>query len=438
MLKATAVTITLVVTKLFNLSLKTGTFPQAAKMSFIMPIPKSMDPTSPSNYRPISLLAILSKVLERHVSSLILEELHLRDHPAFHQWGFRTGHSTGSALTTIINDWLRSMDLGKPVCSVFFDVRKAFDSVPHATLVSKLQSRGLNDFLLRWICDYLRGREQRVVLNGVSSRPRSVLSGVPQGSVLGPLLFILYINDLADLQLGSKMVVYADDILLYRSIETNADYNLMQEDVTSIEQWMTDNSLTLNATKCKQMLITRSKTYHHPQLYLSGQPLEQVQSYKYLGVIITSDLSWSVHIQSICLKSRRLVGLLYRQFYDNANSNTLRQFYLSCIRPHLEYACTVWDPHLAKEITLLENVQKFACKICCKSWLMDYDCMLAYLDIPSLQQRRLQLKANLMYQFVHKDSFIPEGLLLSHPPSNYNMRNFSIFHCTLCQNKCLL
>ena len=201
----------------------------------------------------------------------------------------------------------------------------------------------------------------------------------------------------------------------------------MQEDVTSIEQWMTDNSLTLNATKCKQMVITRSKTYHHPQLYLSGQPLEQVQSYKYLGVIITSDLSWSVHIQSICLKSRRLVGLLYRQFYDNANSNTLRQFYLSCIRPHLEYACTVWDPHLAKEITLLENVQKFACKICCKSWLMDYDSMLAYLDIPSLQQRRLQLKANLMYQFVHKDSFIPEGLLLSHPPSNYNMQTISYF-----------
>ena len=149
-------------------------------------------------------------------------------------------------------------------------------------------------------------------------------------SVLGPLLFILYINDLADLQLGSKMFVYADDILLYGSIETNADYNLMQEDVTSIEQRMTDNSLTLNATKCKQMLITRSK-------------------------------KWA---------------------YCTANSMIMRtqtpsQFYLSCIRPHLEYACTVWDPHLAKEITLQENVQKFACKICCKSWLMDYDSMLA-------------------------------------------------------------
>ena len=146
----------------------------------------------------------------------------------------------------------------------------------------------------------------------------------------------------------------------------------MQEDVTSIEQWMTDNSLTLNATKCKQMLITRSKTYHHPQLYLSGQPLEQVQSYKYLGVIITSDLSWSVHIQSICLKSRRLVGLLYRQFYDNANSNTLRQFYLSCIRPHLEYACTVWDPHLAKEICYWKMCKSLLAKYAANhgSWIM--------------------------------------------------------------------
>ena len=378
MLKATAVTITLIVTKLFNLSLKTGTFPKAAKMSVVTPILKSMDPTSPSNYRPISLLAILSnfKVLERHVSSLILEDLHLSDHPSFHQWGFRAGRSTGSALTTIIDDWLRSMDVGKPVCSVFFDVRKAFDSVPHATLVSKLQSRGLNDFLLRWICDYLKGREQRVVLNGVSSRPRPVLSGVPQGSVLGPLLFILYINDLADLKLGSKMVVYADDILLYRSIETNADYNQMQEDVTSVEQWMTENFLTPNAAKCKQnlMLITRSKTHQCPQLldYLAGQLLEQVQSYKYLGVTITFSLSWSDHIQSICLKSRRLVGLLYHQFYSYADSSTLRQFYLSCIRPHLEYACTVWDPHLTKDITLLENVQKFACKYAANlgSWTM--------------------------------------------------------------------
>ena len=175
------------------------------------------------------------------------------------------------------------------------------------------------------------------------------------------------------------------------------------------------------------MVITRSTIHQCPQLYLAGQPLECVQSYKYLGVIITSNLSWSEHIQSICNKSRKLVGLLYRQFYQNADSDILRQFYLSCIRPHLEYACTVWDPYLAKEKALLEAVQKFACKVCCKNWNMDYESMLAHLNIPSLQQRRLQLKANMMHQFVHGISYIPEDILLLHPPSNYDTRNISYF-----------
>ena len=141
---------------------------------------------------------------------------------------------------------------------------------------------------LRWICDYLTGRGQ-CVLNVVTSRPQLVPSGVPQGSVLGPFLFTLYINDLADLQLseGSKLVAYADDLLLYKPVESNADYNRVQEDVTTIDHWMSHNFLTLNATKCKQMVTTRSRTH---QLYLAGQPLECVQSYKYHGVIITSNL----------------------------------------------------------------------------------------------------------------------------------------------------
>ena len=128
---------------------------------------------------------------------------------------------------------------------------------------------------------------------------------------------------------------------------------------------------------------------------------------------------------SLHLSQEMVVLYFWSHFSDSMEASLLRQTFVAL--PHLEYACTVWDPHLAKEITLLENVQKFACKICCKSWLMDYDSMLVYLDIPSLQQRRLQLKANLMYQFVNKDSFIPEGLLLSHPPSNYNMRTISYF-----------
>ena len=143
------------------------------------------------------------------------------------------------------------------------------------------------------------------------------------------------------------------------------------------------------------MLVSRSRIHQYPQLYLADQPLECVQSYKYLGVTITSTLSWSDHIQSICNKSRRLVGLLYRHIYPNADTDTLCQFYLSCIRPHLKYACSVWDPYLTKERSLLEDVQKFACKVCCINWHMDYDSMLTYLNIPLLQQRRLAVDQTL-------------------------------------------
>ena len=121
------------------------------------------------------------------------------------------------------------------------------------------------------------------------------------------------------------------------------------------------------------------------------------------------------------------MDLLYRQFYLNADSDTLRQFYLLCIKPHLEYACTVWDTYQAKEKTLLEAVQKFACKVCCKNWNVDNENMLGHLNIPTLQQKRLQLKASMMYQFVHGDSYIPEDVLLLHPPSNHDTRNFSYF-----------
>ena len=137
------------------------------------------------------------------------------------------------------------MELGKSVCSVFFDVQKALDSVPHSILVNKLQSHGLNVFYLRWICDYRSGREQCAVLNGVNSRPQPVPSGVPQGSVLGPFLFTLYINYLADLQLteDSKLVAHADDLLLYKPVENDADYNRVQEDVTTIDHWMSQTFL---------------------------------------------------------------------------------------------------------------------------------------------------------------------------------------------------
>ena len=219
MLKFPAESIARSICKLFNLSTKLGKMPSAWKVSHVVPIPKSSAVHYPKNYRPTSLLSILSKVLERHIYSLIachLEQFHPLSNT---RWGFRAGHSTVIALLSTIHQWLQLLESGKEICAVFLDYKKVFDSVPHELLVSRLQNLGLHCNLLSWITDYLTQRKQ-VVVDGTSSSQVLVSSGVPQGSVLGPLLFSIYIDDITRITLSprSNIVLYADDVLLYRII----------------------------------------------------------------------------------------------------------------------------------------------------------------------------------------------------------------------------
>ena len=318
MLKATAHSIFESVTYLFNKSIELGEIPQEWKISAVNPIPKSKEKDKASNYRPISLLNILSKLMERYVYKLLLKHLDNVAPLAAQQWGFRPGRSTVSALLDATHEWLQETDNGKEACAIFLDLRKAFDSVPHRSLLDKLKSTGLNEHLLKWLFSYLYGREQYVVLNGERSSTRPVLSGVPQGSVLGPLLFLIYINDatLESLHINSKVILYADDILLHRIITCPSDFTALQADINTLSKWVSVNNLTLNAAKCKYMIISRLRrnSIPAPPITLNGQPLEKVSSYRYLGVTISNDLSWNTHIDEISKKARKIVGLLYRQF----------------------------------------------------------------------------------------------------------------------------
>ena len=280
MLKNTAASFAPSINSLFNLSIRLGKVPDQWKHSMIVPIPKPTKSADPGNYRPISLICILCKLLEKHMCNLMHDHLSNSHLLSNSQWGFRPGRSTVTALLSVTHEWLSALERGKEVCAVFFDYRKAFDSVPHKPLLEKLENLHLGEVILRWVTDYLTNRFQNVVINDESSQSAPVTSGEPQGSVLGPLLFLIYINDLSEIPLGNgaSTSLYTDDVLLYRVINTSDDFVALQEDIDKIGSWSNTNFLTLNRAKCKYMTISRRKAPSVPQtpLLLGGCSLERI------------------------------------------------------------------------------------------------------------------------------------------------------------------
>ena len=271
--------------------------------------------------------------------------------------------------------------------------------------MEKMRKIGLHDHLLSWLHSYLSNRSQVVAVDGESSDELSVLSGVPQGSVLGPLLFLVYINDVtSQISAGSNIVLFADDIALYRVITSPVDYMQLQSDIDSIANWTEVYHLTLHSGKCCAMLFTRKHaTSYHP-LMLKDIQLNYVDQYKYLGLIFCPSFSWSNHIGLIVNKVRRLTGLLYRRFYKHSNSRTLLKLYGSFIRPHLEYASVVWSPYLTKDnVSMIEKAHYFALKVCLKDWSLNYEEALDLAHIPPLIARRDHAALCYMYNIVHNN-----------------------------------
>ena len=288
---------------------------------------------------------------------------HLDQHNilANNQHGFRTKRSTETQLLTTIDDLAQSLDNKGHMDVLILDFTKAFDTVAHKRLLRKLEHYGVVGNTHRWITKWLTQRTQTVVVDGESSTAIKVGSGVPQGTVLGPLMFLLYINDIGDEVHDSKLRLFADDCLLYREIRTRNDEEGLQQDLDKLTNWAKKWQMSFNAKKCFQLKITNKKSPINTEYKMSGHVIERINHHPYLGVELAEKLSWGEHINIITQKANRSLNFIRRNL-GRCSSKTKEMAYKSLVQPHLQYACAAWDPHQAQHIQKIEKIQSRAAR----------------------------------------------------------------------------
>ena len=372
--------------KLFCMSLSSGTLPKSWKSATVTPIHKDDDRSKAENYRPISITSQLGKALEKIVRRNIMDHLNEHDLLSKHQHGFCEGKSCLTNLLEALDDITSMIDDGIPVDEVFLDFKKAFDKVSHERLLFKVHQMGIEGRLLQWITSFLSDRSQRVKVNGSYSGWKSVTSGVPQGSVLGPILFIIYINDFP-LLLKNSCKMFADDAKLYGKVENNNDRDSIQCDLQRCVQWASEWLMQFNKKKCKVIHFgTKNQQFDY---HLEGYNLSHIEEEKDLGVIISRDLKWHKQVTTSAKKANKMLGLIKNTF-TYMNKEMFNVLYKTLVRPHLEYCPQVWSPFLAKDINILEQIQRRATKIVPEISNLSYEDRLKELKLFPLKDRRLR------------------------------------------------
>jgi hypothetical protein len=345
-------------TRLINMSLSLSKVPKNWKLANVIPIFKSGEKSNMNNYRPVSLLSCVSKIMEKIVFKHLYNYIKDNNLISPHQSGFQPGDSTVNQLSYLYHTFCEALDKKKDVRIVFCDISKAFDKVWHAGLLYKLKTFGIHGSLLRWFKSYLSERYQKVVIKGQHSEVGLIRAGVPQGSVLGPLLFLIYINDITAIT-TSNIKLFADDTSLYIEVDSPNSTNMasatLNADLDSLQQWADQWLINFSPSKTKLMTCSFKKL-NHPNIQFNQVTLDEVDHHKHLGLTLANNLSWTAHINSVLSSVSSMADVLKRLKYS-LDRKSIETIYFSFIRPKLEYCSHVWDNCSKRDAEALENFQ---------------------------------------------------------------------------------
>ena len=371
-------------TLLYQRSLDTGMLPAVWKLGKVVTIFKKGDKHCPGNYRPVSLTSVSCKVLESLIRDALMEHLTTYRLLSDEQHGFRPKRSCSTQLLATIDAWSRMLEGGTSVEVVYLDFQKAFDSVPHKRLLYKLGCYGVAGKLLSWIEAFLSNRWQQVTIGGCQSNLVPVASGVPQGSVLGPLLFLLYVNDLPDV-VSCPVKMFADDTKLFSGVSTDSDAAAMQRDIDALVDWSDSWQMPFNKGKCKVLHVGSGNSAF--SFHMSGELLESSPVERDLGVQVDTLLKFREQAAAAIAKATRVLAVIRRSFAQ-IDEVTLPLLFKSLVRPHLEYGNLVWGPFNRADQKAVERVQRRATRLMSSIRHLEYPTRLRLLRLPSLYYRR--------------------------------------------------
>jgi hypothetical protein len=429
-----------VVCELFNSTLLEGVFPDNLKIAEVIPIHKSGSITMVNNFRPISTLPILSKVFERLMKARLVRFFGVTNFFSIHQFGFRSGYETNDAILEFLDFSYKSLDSKRHLVSIFLDLSKAFDTLDHGILLAKLSHVGIRGRVLGWLSSYLTDRKQFTTVNDHCSDIKNIIMGVPQGSVLGPLLFLVYINDMSKSSDLLNFVHFADDTTLYLSGEDLTSLcNVVNSELLKVDTWLTTNKLSLNVKKNTYMIMSHSVIPADLSINIRNRPLARVDVTKFLGLSIDSGLTFGDQVNQMCSKISKAIGIMYK-LSSYVPPDGLVNLYFSLVHSHFIYGITSWGGSAMIHLNKLCVLQRRAINLLPGTDNISKVKYFKILTVDSLYKYFCGIKLFKSYKLgTHKYFQVSFNNLL--PVHDYNTRhrvneNFNIPYCHKSRSQC--